>query len=380
MSRQGCVRIRRLLSLGSNSVPLLESELLGSSVSISVRQACSDDKSYISPYRFSDSRRLRDGEVLCWKVAGVDQRRLYRTQTDEKGQGKTRTDTLKNFLTPYMQLSRVDKPIGTWLLAWPSFWSIALAAPHGGPVDLQMLTLFGAGAFLLRGAGCTVNDMWDRDFDKKVERTRSRPLAAGTITQAHALAWLGFQLSAGLGILLQLNPYSQLIGAASLPLVATYPLMKRITGWPQAFLGLTINWGAIMGWSAVHGSCDWTIVGPLYASGFFWTLLYDTIYAHQDKVDDVKIGVKSTALTFGADTKAYLTVFATANIASMTVAGYMAGCHGPFFGSVALATAHLAWQITTVDLDNPEDCADKFKSNWWYGLCMFLGIVGDTML
>ena len=380
MSRQGYVRIRRLLSLGSSSVPCAESELSCASASISGRDSCSDGKSYICAYRFYNTQRMRDGEMFWWKVAGVDHSRFYGTQTDEKGQDKTWADTLRSFLTPYMQLSRVDKPIGTWLLAWPSFWSIALAAPQGGPVDLQMLSLFGAGAFLLRGAGCTVNDMWDRDFDRKVERTRSRPLAAGTITQAHALAWLGIQLSAGLGILLQLNPYSQFIGAASLPLVVTYPLMKRVTGWPQAFLGLTINWGAIMGWSAVHGSCDWTVVGPLYASGFFWTLLYDTIYAHQDKIDDVKIGVKSTALTFGADTKAFLTAFATGNIASMAMAGYMAGCHGPFFGSVALAAAHMAWQITTVDLDNPKDCAEKFKSNWWYGLCIFLGIVGDKIL
>lgn len=306
----------------------------------------------------------------------IFQRRSIHNQHD----GKKSPSGLASALKPYMQLSRMDKPIGTWLLAWPSFWSISLAAPPGGPVDMSTLGLFGIGAFLLRGAGCTINDMWDRDFDKKVERTKSRPLAAGTLTQWHALGWLGLQLTAGLAILLQLPPYSQVIGAASLPFVATYPLMKRITGWPQAFLGLTINWGAIMGWAAVHDSIDWNVVGPLYMSGFFWTLLYDTIYAHQDKSDDVKVGVKSTALTFGDKTKSYLTAFAVANTACVTTAGIMADCQGPFFVGVAAAASHMAWQIYTVNLDNPTECGDKFRSNWWYGFLIFSGILTEKLL
>lgn len=285
----------------------------------------------------------------------------------------------KRYIAPYMQLSRIEKPIGTWLLAWPCFWSIGLAAPHGGPIDVYTLGLFGMGAILLRGSGCTVNDMWDSDFDKKVERTASRPLAAGTVTHRQALAWLGLQLSAGLGILLQLNETSQLLGVASLPFIIAYPLMKRITGWPQAFLGLTINWGAFMGWAAVHGSCAWDIVGPLYTSGVFWTLIYDTIYAHQDTRDDVKAGVKSTALTFGERTKPMLWGFAACNIACMAAAGIMADCHGPFFFGVTATAAQLAWQIKTVDLTNPEDCARKFKSNWWYGCSIFTGIVADKL-
>ncbi|KAI8101266.1 hypothetical protein M9435_001374 [Picochlorum sp. BPE23] len=289
-------------------------------------------------------------------------------------------EDFRRYITPYMQLSRIEKPIGTWLLAWPCFWSIGLAAPHGGPIDVYTLGLFGMGAILLRGSGCTVNDMWDSDFDKKVERTASRPLAAGTVTHGQALAWLGLQLSAGLGILLQLNETSQLLGVASLPFVIAYPLMKRITGWPQAFLGLTINWGAFMGWAAVHGSCSWDIVGPLYASGVFWTLVYDTIYAHQDTRDDVKAGVKSTALTFGERTKPMLWGFAACNIASMAAAGVMAECHGPFFIGMTAAAAQLAWQIQTVNLTNPEDCARKFKSNWWYGCSIFAGIVADKLL
>lgn len=306
--------------------------------------------------------------------------KFHTNPSKQENEDQKKAAGLVDAFRPYMHLSRMDKPIGTWLLAWPSFWSISMAAPAGGPIDIQMLGIFGLGAFLLRGAGCTINDMWDRDFDKKVERTKSRPLAAGTLTQVHALGWLGLQLSAGLCILMQLQPYSQLIGAASLPFVATYPLMKRVTGWPQAFLGLTINWGAIMGWAAVHNSLNWNVVGPLYMSGFFWTLVYDTIYAHQDKTDDIKVGVKSTALTFGDNTKTYLAGFAMANIACMTTAGIMADCHGPFYAGLAAAAAHLAWQIWTVHLDVPRECGEKFKSNWWYGLLIFSGIVSDKLL
>jgi 4-hydroxybenzoate polyprenyltransferase len=281
---------------------------------------------------------------------------------------------------PYMQLSRMDKPIGTWLLLWPSWWSICLASPTGGPIDIVTLGLFGGGAVLLRGAGCTVNDMWDKDFDKHVERTKNRPLASGALSQRQALGWLLFQLSGGLGILLQLPFTSQMIGVASLPFVVAYPLMKRITGWPQAFLGLTINWGAMMGWAAVCDQVDWGAVGPLYVSGFFWTLIYDTIYAHQDKHDDIKVGVKSTALTFGGRTKNYLAGFGLANIASLTTAGVMAGCREPFLLGVAAAGAHLTWQICTVDLNKQEDCMNKFKSNWWYGATVWAGIVADKFL
>jgi len=281
---------------------------------------------------------------------------------------------------PYMQLSRADKPIGTWLLLWPSWWSICLAAPLGGPLDLGTLGMFGAGAVLLRGAGCTVNDMWDRDYDRQVERTKDRPLASGALSQGQALGWLALQLSAGLGILLQLPPTSQLIGATSLPFVVAYPLMKRITRYPQAFLGLTINWGAIMGWAAVHDGLEWGVVGPLYASGFFWTLLYDTIYAHQDKRDDARVGIKSTALTFGDRTKTWLSGFGAANVACLSAAGAMAGCHAPFYGGVAAAAAHLAWQVGTVDLDDPDDCMAKFKSNVWYGAAVCAGIAADRLL
>ncbi|KAL4433055.1 hypothetical protein ABPG77_006482 [Micractinium sp. CCAP 211/92] len=288
-------------------------------------------------------------------------------------------DRLPASWVPYAQLMRLEKPIGTWLLAWPCFWSISLAAPPGTLPDLRLLALFGAGAVLLRGAGCTVNDLWDRELDRQVERTRGRPLAAGTVTPARAVAFLGAQLSAGLAILLQLNPYSQLLGASSLALVATYPLMKRITGWPQAYLGLTFNWGIPFGWAAVHGGCDWGVVLPMYASGVCWTLVYDTIYAHQDKADDVRAGIRSTALTFGDRTKAYCSGFAAANVALLAVAGGAAACGPAYYAGVAAAGAHLAWQIGSVDLDDSADCAAKFRSNAWYGALLFAGILADRL-
>lgn len=312
----------------------------------------------------SSQKRLPDEDE-------IDKKRLHELN---------RLDQLRHKIRPYLELSRLEKPIGTWLLAWPCFWSIAFAAPPHGPIDAKMLCLFGAGAVLLRGAGCTINDMWDRDLDRKVERTKLRPLASGAVTQIQALGWLGLQLTAGLGILLQLNHYSQVLGASSLGLVATYPLMKRITGWPQAFLGLTFNWGALLGWAAVQGSCDWNAVLPLYASGVAWTMVYDTIYAHQDKVDDVKVGIQSTALTFGDATKKYLVGFAGINIASMALAGSALNCNIPFYMGLTAGALQLGWQIKTVDLDDPQDCASKFKSNWWYGLFIFSGIVADKLL
>lgn len=209
-------------------------------------------------------------------------------------------------------------------------WSITLAANPGELPDLKMLTLFGCGAVLLRGAGCTVNDLLDRDIDKRVERTKYRPVASGCLTQFQGLCFLGFQLLLGLGILIQLNNYSRILGASSLLLVCTYPLMKRFTFWPQAYLGLTFNWGALLGWAAVKEGLDPAIILPLYSAGVCWTLVYDTIYAHQDKEDDLKVGVKSTALRFGSLTKNWISGFGTACIGSLALSGYNAelGQHG----------------------------------------------------
>lgn len=233
---------------------------------------------------------------------------------------------------------------------------------------------------LLRGAGCTINDLWDRDIDRQVARTRQRPLAAGTITPTQALVFLAGQLTVGLAILLQLNIYTQVLGASSLLLVGTYPLMKRVTNWPQAFLGLTFNWGALMGYSAVAGTCNWAVVLPLYFAGVNWTLVYDTIYAHQDKKDDLSVGVKSTALYFGDNTRQWLTGFAALQTAAMLTTGYMAGCGMPFQIGVVAAALQQARQISSVDLNNGPDCMAKFVSNKWYGLLIFAGIVADRAL
>ncbi|KAF0900197.1 hypothetical protein E2562_027554 [Oryza meyeriana var. granulata] len=229
---------------------------------------------------------------------------------------------------PYAMLARLDKPIGTWLLAWPCFWSITMAAMPGELPDMRMLALFGCGAVLLRGAGCTVNDLLDRDIDNKVERTKSRPFASGVLTPMQGVGFLGFQLLLGLGILLQLNNYSRTLGASSLLLVFSYPLMKRFIFWPQAYLGLTFNWGALLGWAAIKESLDPAIILPLYTAGICWTLVYDTIYAHQDKEDDLKVGVKSTALRFGDSTKHWISGFGAACIGSLALSGYSAdlGC------------------------------------------------------
>ncbi|CAH2301637.1 4-hydroxybenzoate polyprenyltransferase, mitochondrial [Pelobates cultripes] len=284
-------------------------------------------------------------------------------------------ESMPKNVQPYLRLMRLDKPIGTWLLYLPCTWSIALAAEPGGLPDISMLALFGTGAVLMRGAGCTINDMWDRDFDKKVERTASRPIASGDISRFQALVFLGGQLSLALGVLLCLNNYSIALGAASLSLVITYPLMKRITYWPQLVLGLTFNWGALLGWSAVKGSCDWSVCLPLYVSGVMWTLIYDTIYAHQDKKDDVLVGVKSTALRFNDQTKQWLSGFSVALLSGLTLTGLSCEQTLPYYTAVTLIGAHLAHQIYTLDINNAEDCWKKFSANRTVGLLLFLGIV-----
>ncbi|TYH96113.1 hypothetical protein ES332_A12G155900v1 [Gossypium tomentosum] len=278
-------------------------------------------------------------------------------------------------IQPYAKLARLDKPIGTWLLAWPCMWSITLASTPGQLPDFKMAALFGCGALLLRGAGCTVNDLLDRDIDTMVERTKLRPVASGLLTPFQGICFLGFQLLLGLGILLQLNNYSRVLGASSLLLVFSYPLMKRFTFWPQAYLGLTFNWGALLGWLAVKGSLDPAIVFPLYFSGVFWTLVYDTIYAHQDKEDDMKVGVKSTALRFGDSTKEWTTGFGIACISSLALSGYNADIGWPYYVFLAAASGQLAWQIWTVNLTCRADCNRKFLSNKWFGALIFSGIL-----
>ncbi|XP_032812427.2 4-hydroxybenzoate polyprenyltransferase, mitochondrial [Petromyzon marinus] len=280
---------------------------------------------------------------------------------------------------PYLRLMRLDKPIGTWLLYLPCTWSIALASVPGCLPDLEMLALFGLGAVFMRGAGCTINDMWDRDFDRKVARTATRPIASGEVSRFGALVVLGAQLSLSLGILLCLNNYSIVLGASSLLVVVSYPLMKRITYWPQFVLGLAFNWGALLGWAAVRGACDWSVCLPLYFSGIMWTLIYDTIYAHQDKVDDAVVGIKSTALLFGESTKSWLAGFAVAMTSGLVAAGVASEQTLPYYASVALVCLHVSNQIRTLDVDNSDDCWKKFCSNRTLGLLLFAGIVAGTL-
>jgi len=290
------------------------------------------------------------------------------------------TNKLPKEIQPYCRLMRIDKPIGTWLLFWPCGWSAALATQPGSFPDPTLLALLLGGSFIMRGAGCTINDMWDRNIDKLVARTKNRPLASGQISSLQAWIFLGGQLSVGLQILLQLNWYSILLGASSLGLVITYPLMKRITYWPQLVLGLTFNWGALLGWSAVQGHCNWSICLPLYAAGVAWTLMYDTIYAHQDKYDDAIVGVKSTALKFGEATPYWLTGFSFTMVTGLSLAGFNADQTWPFYGAVGLTAAHLIHQILTLDINNTEDCAKKFRSNKIVGLILFLGCVLGTSI
>ncbi len=278
---------------------------------------------------------------------------------------------------PYARLMRLDRPIGTWLLLWPCWWSLALAAP-GWP-DPWLMALFAVGALVMRGAGCTVNDIADRDIDGRVARTATRPLPSGDVSLFQALVLLGFLLALGFAILVQLGAVAIWLGIAALPLIGLYPFMKRITWWPQAWLGLTFNWGALIGWAAVTG----TVGAPplaLYAAGIAWTLGYDTIYAHQDKEDDALIGVKSSARRLGAATRPWLYAFYAVAVALIGVAGSLAGLAWPFYLGLGLAAAQLAWQAARVDIDAPADCLATFKSNKWLGLIVFAAIVAGRVL
>jgi len=277
-------------------------------------------------------------------------------------------------LRPYLRLARLHRPIGTWLLLFPGWWSLALAAPPGDLPNGYVMVLFAVGALVMRGAGCTVNDIVDRDIDVKVARTASRPLASGRLSLKQALVFLGLQLAVGFIILLQLEPLAIKLGVISLLLVGAYPFMKRITWWPQAFLGLTFNWGALMGYAAVTDTLAWPPV-LLYIAGFFWTLFYDTIYAHQDKEDDALIGVKSTARYFGANTRTWLVGFAIAMVLLLMGVVSTAGLGWPAKIGVIGVALHLAWQTVGVNFDDAKDCDSKFTSNRFIGWILLAGLV-----
>ncbi|MFL4981657.1 MAG: 4-hydroxybenzoate octaprenyltransferase, partial [Xanthobacteraceae bacterium] len=239
---------------------------------------------------------------------------------------------------PYLRLARLDRPIGSWLLLMPCWWSAGLAAVRAQAIpDPWHVLLFFIGAFAMRGAGCTWNDIVDRDIDAGVERTRSRPIPSGQVTVKEAMVFMGLQALIGLMVLLQFNRFTIAVGIASLAVVAVYPFMKRITYWPQIVLGLAFSWGALMGWPALFGRLDWPAL-VLYAGAIAWVIGYDTIYAHQDREDDALIGLKSTAILFGARTKPMLAVFYAAAVILIGVAGFAAG-GGAIFAVGLLAFA-----------------------------------------
>ena len=281
---------------------------------------------------------------------------------------------------PYLRLARLDRPIGSWLLLIPCWWSLGLASVRASElVNVWHVVLFFIGAFAMRGAGCTWNDIVDRNLDAMVERTRSRPIPSGQVSVAGAAVFLVAQALIGLAVLLQFNTFTVYVGLASLGVVAIYPFMKRVTYWPQIVLGLAFSWGALMGWPATFGRLDWPAL-ILYAGSIAWVIGYDTIYAHQDREDDALIGIKSTALLFQENTKPMLAVFYTLAVASFVAAGWSAGAGLVFSIGLLAFAAHLSWQIKRLDIGNPDLCLKLFKSNRDAGLILFAALVLDALV
>ncbi|MGB3176552.1 MAG: 4-hydroxybenzoate octaprenyltransferase [Albidovulum sp.] len=292
------------------------------------------------------------------------------------------------FTRPYLRLSRADRPIGTWLLLLPCWWGVALAATTDGWRLWDLWIIFGcaAGAWLMRGAGCTWNDITDRDFDAAVARTRSRPIPSGQVSVKQAVIWMFAQMGAAGLVLLSFNWLTIGLGIASLGIVAIYPYAKRFTWWPQLFLGLAFNWGAILAYAAHSGRVEWPAV-LLYTAGIAWTLFYDTIYAHQDKEDDVLIGVKSTARLFGAATGKWLGLFLISAVILMSAAILLAllPAAGPAKLGLALVAPwamgwHLLWQMRKLDIDDAAGCLDVFRSNRDTGLIAALFLAASAVV
>lgn len=282
---------------------------------------------------------------------------------------------------PYAQLARWDRPIGWQLLLWPCLWSAALAAnvaAAAGSFDWARLVghllLFFLGAVAMRGAGCTYNDLVDHDIDQAVARTRSRPLPSGRVTRRQAKIFMGLQALVGLAVLLQFNLFTIGLGIASLAIVAVYPFAKRFTDWPQFFLGMAFSWGALMGWAAEFASLSLAPVA-LYVGAIAWTIGYDTIYAHQDKEDDALIGVRSTARLFGERTRQWLVGLYGLTVVLMALSFWLAGVGILAWLGLAAAALMFAWQVRTLDIDDPEQCLALFKFNHVVGFAIFLALV-----
>jgi 4-hydroxybenzoate polyprenyltransferase len=272
---------------------------------------------------------------------------------------------------PYLRLARLDRPIGSWLLLMPCWWSVGLAGMHADHFpSLWHIVLFFIGAFAMRGAGCTWNDLVDRDLDAKVERTRSRPIPSGQVSVAQATAFMVAQALVGFLVLIQFNRFTVYTGLCSLLVVAIYPFMKRITYWPQIVLGLAFSYGALMGWPAAFGRLDWPAI-VLYAGSISWVIGYDTIYAHQDREDDLLIGIKSTALLFQEKTAPMLAAFYAGAVVLIGIAGLTAGGGAIFVAGLIAFAVHLAWQVLRLDINDPAHCLKLFKSNRDAGLILF---------
>ncbi|MFL1463168.1 4-hydroxybenzoate octaprenyltransferase [Roseococcus sp. DSY-14] len=274
---------------------------------------------------------------------------------------------------PYALLARFDRPIGAWLLYLPGLWSITLFAATPGQ-GLWLALLFLAGAFAMRGAGCVVNDLWDRDLDRRVERTRGRPLASGAVTPLQALGFLALLCAVGLGVLVQLGGFAIAVGVVSLVPVVLYPLAKRVTDFPQFVLGLTFGWGALLGAAAATGA----LPAPawwLYAAAIAWILGYDTIYAHQDREDDALVGIRSTARRFGAATPAFLRGCYAAALALLAASGWSAGLSWAFFLALSVPAGLLWRQARVLDIHDPAQCLALFKANREVGLLVALALL-----
>ncbi len=283
-------------------------------------------------------------------------------------------------MVPFAQMMRLDRPIGWWLLLLPCWWGLLLAQLANGErqPNLQMAALFLVGAIVMRAAGCIVNDLADRDIDAKVERTRNRPLASGRVSINGALVLLGLLLAVGLAILLQFNTFTVITGIASLLIVAIYPLMKRITYYPQFVLGLAFNWGALLGWTAIRGKIELPAV-LLYLGGISWTMAYDTIYAHQDKEDDAVVGVKSTALKFGDSSLYWIGGFFA--LAIVLIDSSLLQIKAPLITHIGVMAAgiHAIWQLSRFDGNDSIRCLKLFRANRIFGLLIVCGLLIGLM-
>jgi 4-hydroxybenzoate polyprenyltransferase len=274
---------------------------------------------------------------------------------------------------PYLLLARVDRPIGIWLLFLPGLWGILLARV-ALPETIRLILLFGVGSLVMRAAGCVVNDLWDRDIDRRVARTAARPLASGVVRPWQALLFLVALLGCGLLVLLSLNRLAQLLGLASLVLVGLYPLAKRVTWWPQLVMGITFGFGAPLGYAAAAGRIDlyWAL---LYGAAICWDLGFDTIYAHQDREDDTLVGVRSTARLFGEQTRPFLAACYGATVVLFGLAGWWSGLGSWFILALVLPAGLLAWQVASLDIHDPGRCLKLFRANREVGLAFALALM-----